>query len=331
MLGEYKVENLDDVGSCGNLCSELVKRRDKGVILCGDALEILPRLPANLVDLVLTDPPYFLDKLDDRWDVGKVSAVKSYCRVVKSLPPGMKFKKEQGRRFYEWFLRVSIELYRILKPGGFFFSFSSPRLYHRLVSAAEDAGFLIRDCFIWLHVQNQPKAMSMNHFIERMQCDDAEKKELRERLMGWKTPQVKTCFEPIMVAQKEVDGSFLENAIKYNVGLVNTNIRVGDNKFPANVLTTEPIMEEIDKVFLVPKPSKKEKGVFNTHKTVKPLAICEYLIRLTTFSEDAVVLDPFAGSGTTLVAAKRLGRRFIGVEINKEYVKIIERRLNMEV
>jgi DNA modification methylase len=51
------------------------------------------------------------------------------------------------------------------------------------------------------------------------------------------------------------------------------------------------VNEIIDKCFLLPKPTKEEKGEFNIHKTVKPLAICEYIIKLTTFLEDAVVLD----------------------------------------
>jgi site-specific DNA-methyltransferase (adenine-specific) len=296
-------------------------------LILGDALKVLPQMEDNSIDLVLTDPPYFLDKMDNRWNPEVVSTIKDYCRVVKSLPPGMRFSREQGKRFYEWFLIVSKELYRILKPGGFFFSFSSPRLYHRMVCAAEDAGFLIRDCFIWLYTQNQPKGMSLNHFIGRLNCDEKVKNELKKKLEGWKTPQIKSCFEPIMVAQKEIEGNFLKNMIKYNTGLLNTNIRIGENMFPSNVVTTDPIQKDIDRYFLLPKPTKEEKGEFNTHKTVKPLAICEYIIKLTTFSEDAVVLDPFAGSGTTLVAAKKLGRKFIGIEINREYVEIALKRL----
>jgi len=78
---------------------------------------------------------------------------------------------------------------------------------------------------------------------------------------------------------------------------------------------------------LISKPDKKEKGEFNNHKTVKPLAICEYLIKLAAFSDDAVVLDPFVGSGTTAVAAKKLGKNYIGLELNDSYAKIAETRL----
>lgn len=71
----------------------------------------------------------------------------------------------------------------------------------------------------------------------------------------------------------------------------------------------------------------RKKGDFNLHRTVKPLSLCEYIISLTTYSHEAIVLDPFAGSGTTLVAAKNLERRFIGIDINKEYIEIAKRRI----
>ncbi|PIU66429.1 MAG: site-specific DNA-methyltransferase [Armatimonadetes bacterium CG07_land_8_20_14_0_80_40_9] len=296
-------------------------------IMLGDSLKVLPQIEDNSIDLVLTDPPYFLDKMDNNWNHQTVSAITDYCHVVKSLPPGMKFDKEQGKNFYEWYLRISRELYRVLKPGGFFFSFSSPRLYHRMVSAADDAGFLIRDCFIWLYTQNQPKAMSLNHFIDRLNWDKKSKNELKDKLGGWKTPQIKSCFEPIMMAQKECEKTFLENMLEYNVRLINTNVKIGEDMFPSNVVTTETIKGNLDKCFLLPKPTKEEKGEFNIHKTVKPIAICEYIIKLTTFSKNAVVLDPFVGSGTTAVAAKKLGKKFIGIDTNPEYVEIALKRL----
>jgi len=296
-------------------------------IILGDIEGVLPKIEDNSIDLILTDPPYFLDKMDNNWNYKTVSTIADYCHTVKSLPPGMKFDKEQGKRAYEWYFRTSKELYRVLKPGGFFFSFSSPRLYHRMASAVDDAGFLIRDCFVWLYTQNQPKAMSLDHFIDKLDCDEKNKSELKERLSGWKTPQIKSCFEPIVMAQKEYERTFLNNMLKHNVGLLNTNMKIGQDMFPSNVVSTQEINEFVDKCFLLPKPSKEERGEFNIHKTVKPLEICEYIIQLTTFSDNAIVLDPFVGSGTTAVAAKKLGRNFIGIDVNREYIEIALKRL----
>lgn len=295
-------------------------------IICGDSLKILPQIESNSIDVVLTDPPYFLDKLDNNWDYKKISNQNNQY-VIKSLPAGMKFDREQGKRFYSWYLEISKEIFRVLKPGGFFFSFSSPRLYHRMASAIDDAGFEIRDAFMWLYTQNQAKAMGINHFLEKSDISNKEKEEIKERLKGWKTPQIKSCFEPIAMAQKPVDITYLNNILKHEVGLVNTNVKIGNNMYPANVITVDRINNLIDRTFLLPKPNRKEKGEYNDHKTVKPLAICEYLINLSVFSENAVVLDPFVGSGTTVVAAKKLRKNYIGIDSNEKYVKIAERRL----
>ncbi|NLH17444.1 MAG: site-specific DNA-methyltransferase, partial [Phycisphaerae bacterium] len=180
--------------------------------------------------------------------------------------------------------------------------------------------------------QNQAKAMGVEHFIKKMHISERDKNELMAKLNGWKTPQIKSCYEPIALAQKPADQTFLNNMIKHGVGLFDTRIRIGDNMYPANIFTIDNINELIDKAFLLPKPGKKEKGNFNDHKTVKPLTICEYLIKLSAFSTDAIILDPFIGSGTTAVAAKKLGKRFIGIDVNEKYVKIAEERLKeMEI
>ena len=297
-------------------------------ILHEDASNCLSKFRSNSIDVVLTDPPYFLDKMDHNWNTKKVKGPKKPY-AVKHLPEGMKFNKEQGKKFYSWYLKISEGLFKVLKPGGFFFSFSSPRLYHRMTCAVDDSGFEIRDCFIWLYTQNQAKAMSLHHFINKMNKSEKEKSKLNEKFKEWKTPQVKSCYEPIVMAQKPIEGTYLENSIKYNVSLINTNVKQGlyKNKFVSNIMTCEYINHRMDKVFLVDKPKKNEKGSFNNHKTVKPLSLFKYLINLTT-KKNGVVLDPFMGSGTTAVACQDLGRKFIGIEINKQYIDIAIKRLN---
>lgn len=295
-------------------------------IICGRAEEYLLQINDNSVDLVLTDPPYFLDKLDNSWDVETVSK-KSPRGVVHSLPPGMKFSRQQGEALYAWYLEISRQIYRILKPGGFFFSFSSPRLYHRMACAVDDAGFEVRDCLMWVYTRSQVKAMGLNHFLDKSETDDKEK--IRERLSGWKTPQLKSVWEPIVMAKKPNEGTFLENFLKYGTGLINTESKTQHGYFPSNLVATEEIDPVIDRYFLIEKPSRQDKGENNFHCTVKPLSLCEHLIRLTTVN-GALVLDPFAGSGTTLVAAQRLGRHYLGIEINRQYVEIAQQRLRVE-
>ena len=78
--------------------------------------------------------------------------------------------------------------------------------------------------------------------------------------------------------------------------------------------------------FYCAKASKSDRGQGNTHPTVKPLKLMEYLVRLVTPPE-GIVVDPFTGSGTTLIAAQGQGFNYIGFELNPEYVQIAEKRL----
>ena len=79
--------------------------------------------------------------------------------------------------------------------------------------------------------------------------------------------------------------------------------------------------------FYCAKASKSERGSNNNHPTVKPLELCQYLVKLIAPPTGGIVLDPFAGSGTTLMACKKLGINYIGIEKEKEYVEIAKKRL----
>jgi DNA modification methylase len=84
------------------------------------------------------------------------------------------------------------------------------------------------------------------------------------------------------------------------------------------------------------KESEKKEGVCqfnegmvrkNTHPTIKPIALMKYLVKLIT-PPKGIVLDPFAGSGSTLIAAKELNFKYIGIEKEEEYCKIAEARID---
>jgi site-specific DNA-methyltransferase (adenine-specific) len=83
--------------------------------------------------------------------------------------------------------------------------------------------------------------------------------------------------------------------------------------------------------FYCAKSSRSERNMglegLNNHPTVKPLKLMEYLCILTKTPKGGVILDPFTGSGTTLIAAKKIGRDFIGIEKEKEYCEIAEARI----
>jgi site-specific DNA-methyltransferase (adenine-specific) len=297
-------------------------------VTLGECIEFMKRMPSNSIDMVCTDPPYFLDGLGNDWNKKSLDE-KGSSSVVGNLPKGMKFDRNQSKKFNEFYSIVSIEIFRILKPGGAFLSFSSPRLYHSMAMAIEEAGFEIRDMLGWIYTQSQVKAFSQDHIIDNDKLmTNEEKNELKKLCKDWKTPQLKPAIEPICFAVKPIEGRYIDNFQKYGVGLMNTSdeTKLGDSYFPSNIITTDNICQELDTVFLVAKPKKIEKGDYNTHLSVKPVNLITHLIKLFT-KDSAVVLDPFMGSGTTAVACIHTKRNYIGFDINKEYITIAEKRI----
>ena len=96
---------------------------------------------------------------------------------IKHLPKGMKFDKKQVKSLYDYYLATYRKLlFTKMKPGAYFLSFSSPRLYHAIAMAVELAGFEIRDMINWTYTQSMPKGMSMTHVIKKMKDISEEEK-----------------------------------------------------------------------------------------------------------------------------------------------------------
>lgn len=277
-------------------------------LLHGDCLAIMADMPSGSIHLVATDPPYFLDGLDADWR-GKGRNTRS--DVVGGLPAGMKFDRKQGLKLQEFYGKVSAEILRILVPGGFFLSFASPRLYHRMAVAMDDVGFELRDMLVWRYRNGaQQKAFKQDHFVRRMNISKKAQDKIIQSMNSRKTPQIRPQFEPIAVGQKQKEGTFVDNWQKWKTGLIDLNGPKVKGRTPTTVL-------EFD---------KPAKDTYNSHLTVKPVALMEVLIRIFSTSGQTV-LDPFAGSGSTLLAARNTGRKGIGIEINAEYHEIATNRL----
>lgn len=295
---------------------------------CIDCRDGLKEISDNSIDMCLTDPPYGLDGLDESWDAAIIEKKKPKTNaIISNLPVGMKFDPKQGQNFQNFYKPVCDEIYRILKPGGFFLTFSQARLYHHVAIAVENSGFEIRDMLGWIYTKStQGKAFGQEHLIDiNTELSKEEKKIAKETCKGWKTPQLKPAIEPICFAQKPKENQGFSNFCKYGVGLLDMTLKIGDNNSPAQIITSEEIEPELDKYFLIQKPSKEEKGE-NVHITVKPITLCEHLIRLCT-KEGAIILDPFNGSGTTGLAAHISNRSYIGFELEKIYYDISLNRL----
>jgi len=293
------------------------------VILNSDCMVELNKLEDNSIDCVITDPPYFIDKLDNNWSSTNINNDVSNSHI-KHLPKGMKFDKSQVKNLYDYYLELSKLLFRKMKPGAYFLSFSSPRLYHAIAMSCEIAGFEIRDMINWTYTQTMPKGMSISHIIEKMEISQEEKNKLIDEYKDFKTPQIRSCFEPICVAMKPIGQlTFIANELQFKTGLLDFSQKVGidSDRVPANIITTEEYNETYDKNFLVSKPNKNEKGDNNCHITVKPIALIEHLVKLFS-KKGSLVVDPFLGSGTTALACKNTERRCFGTELNSEYFNI---------
>lgn len=275
----------------------------------GNCLDVLAKMDSNCIHMVLSDPPYFLDGLDGAWRKGK--NVPTSNGAVGGLPIGMKFDKGQGARLQAFLAPIAEQLHRVMLPGAFMLLFSAPRLAHRMALAAESVGFEIRDQFAWrFRAKAQFKAFTQDHFVKRRtDFSEAEKRVAIDKLGGRRTPQLRPQFESIICAQKPKIGTFVDNWLEFETGLI-------DAKQTLNGQVPSTVME-------VEKPVKQR---FNGHLTPKPVKLCEHLVRVFS-AKGQVVLDPFLGSGTTCVAARNVGRDAIGIDINPEYIEIAERRL----
>jgi len=153
---------------------------------------------------------------------------------------------------------------------------------------------------------------------------------------------IKPAYEPIILIQKPIEKklSVAQNIIKYGTGALNieqTRIpyekgedKVGHNPHPkgrvtSNILRTDAFQDGYDKFFLVPKVRQNAEE-FNHHPTLKPVALMHHLVKLLSW-ENQNILDPFMGSGSTGVSCLILNRFFWGYELQSEYFKIAQKRL----
>ena len=244
---------------------ELMKYPDDYInkVLCADCLEVMKGIPDGSIDLVLTDPPYNLNKgfANDNTDYPK------YLKMMES---------------------VIVELVRLLKNEGSLWLFCEQKS-HAYIYVMIDGKLNIRNSIIW-HYSNG--MVSQGCFVKR--------------------------YEPIIYANKGENRCFNGNDIRIprlRIDKCYVDRYNPDGKIPEDVWHFE---REVYTPNRIP------------HPTVKPLDLISTITKVSSNIDD-IILDPFAGSGTTLVAAKNLGRRFIGIEISPEYCKIANQRLAQEI
>lgn len=151
-----------------------------------------------------------------------------------------------------------------------------------------------------------------------------------QKWQGWGTA-LKPAFEPVVVGRKPLVGTVAANVLSHGVGALNIDgSRVGD-RWPANVILDEFTAGRLAEAryFYTAKASKQERPLVGgvAHPTVKPLALMQWLVRLVT-PTGGTVLEPFAGSGTTVEASILEGFDCIAIEREAEYLPLITQRIN---
>ena len=252
-------------------------------LILGDCRLELLAIPNDSVDLVFTSPPY----ADQRKN--------SYGGIAPD-------------EYVEWFLPVSEQLLRVLKPTGSFVLNIKERVVSgerstyvmELIMAMRDQGWLWTEEYIW-HKKNCYPGKWPNRFRDAWErlLHFTKSKQFcmyQEAVMvpmgDWKNARLRNLSEVDKIRDESKAGSGFGKNISNWVGR--------DMAYPTNVL------------HLATECNNKN------HSAAFPEALPEWFIKLFT-KEGDTVLDPFMGSGTTSIVAKRMGRHSIGIEILPEY------------
>lgn len=293
----------------------------------GDSIQLIKNIETESVHLILSDIPYGISY--DEWDVlhnntnsallGKSPSQEKAGSVFKTrgkpLNGWSQADKNMPKEYYNWCSLWAKDWLRVLKPGASCFIFAGRRMAHRCICAMEDAGFIFKDMIAWEKDTAAYRAQRVSCVFDRR--NDIENSKVWE---GWKIGNLRPLFEPILWFMKPYpQGSTLtDNILEYEVGAFNERI--------LKEQVTLNVGLEVCSNILKVQPQKSDQGLHPTQKAVK---LMEILISLATL-EGQVVLDPFCGCGTTLVAAKNLNREYIGFEINKKYYDNILKRMKEE-
>ena len=301
-----------------------------------DCLVGLAGLPAACVDACVTDPPYGIGFMGKGWD--------------RQVPP----------------IEIWREVLRVLKPGAHVLCACGTRTQHRMAVNIENAGFEIRDVICWHYGQGFPKSLDIGKAVRKKGSDQnwagwgtALKPATEFWTLARKPISAKSVVDNVLlygagglhinIACSEA-GRFPANVLLDELmaeeldrqsGELVSGKPSGTRKAGGKIYGKYGLGQEVtgygdaggaSRFFYVAKADAAERGKGNHHPTVKPIALMQYLLRLVCPMESGrLVLDPFAGSGSTCIAARLLGIDFIAFEMVPEYVAIADRRLREQL
>jgi site-specific DNA-methyltransferase (adenine-specific)/site-specific DNA-methyltransferase (cytosine-N4-specific) len=257
-------------------------------IFLGDSVDVLKKFPSNSINLIVTSPPY----ADQR----------------KSTYGGI-----HPDKYVEWFLPISKELLRVLKPSGTFILNIKEKVVEgerstyvmELILAMRKQGWFWTEEFIW-HKKNSYPGKWPNRFRdswERLIQFNKEKKfdMYQDQVMVPMGSWAKTRLKNLSEVDKTRDNSKVGSGFGKNI----SNWLAREKAYPNNVL------------HLATECNNKN------HSAAFPEELPEWFIKLFTKTGDTV-LDPFMGSGTTVIVADRMKRSYTGIEIVPEYFQMVK-------
>ncbi len=259
-------------------------------ILLGDCEEELKKIPDESVDLIFTSPPY----ADQR----------------KNTYGGI-----HPDNYVEWFLPMSLEMLRVLKPTGTFVLNIKEKVVSgerstyvlELILAMKKQGWLWTEEFIW-HKKNSYPGKWPNRFRDSW-----------ERLLQFnKEKHFKMFQEEVMVPIGSWSKNRLKNLSETDKKRDESKVGSGFGKNISNWLDRE-LAYPTNVIHMATECNNKN------HSAAFPESLPEWFIKLFTQYGDTI-LDPFMGSGTTNIVAEKLGRNSIGIDINKDYYEMVKQK-----
>lgn len=284
------------------------------VIWLGDCVKVLGSLPAGSVDLVATDPPFNIGLKYDLYD-----------------------DKKDYKAYVQWCREWLTECNRVLAPNGSIFVCIGDEYVAEINIILKELGFRFRNWLIWYYTfgENQKKKFNRchTHILYFTKGDefkfypDAIKVPSKRQLMGDKRAKAGGKL-PDDVWENSVFPEAAPSALPNDVwdGCVDED--VADVPMVQRLGEALGVPDDVWKISRVcgtfKERVKAEDG--SAHPCQMPSSVMERIIKSCTVAGDLVV-DPFCGTGTTAVVAKGLGRRFITMDISKDYASVAAERI----
>ena len=291
----------------------------------GNCLELLDAIsakyPEGRFDAIFADPPYFLSNGGITCHAGKMVKVDKGDWDVSRGP-------ELNHEFnLEWLRRCQ----RVLKPNGTLWVSGTHHVIFSIGYALQQLGYKILNDIAW-EKPNPPPNLSCRYFTHSTETilwaakSDKSKHVFNYQEMRKVTgKQMKTVWRDV----KDEDGR-----LKMEDGEKSKAANPSSIRHPPSSPGSEPSSilhppSSLGSVWTLSAPGSAEK-TFGKHPTQKPVALVERCLAAST-NEGDLVLDPFLGNGTTAVAAVRLKRQCVGIELDLHNVQIAEKRVKAEI